>query len=64
MKMHRYFSERSIALGPNLVEAYFELGHAFWLSGKRELAHDMWEQGGQGKQIQPLRVNAAMSCWP
>lgn len=39
------FFERSIALGPNLVEAYFELGHAFWLSGKQDSARDIWEQG-------------------
>jgi tetratricopeptide (TPR) repeat protein len=47
------FFERSIALGPNLVEAYFELGHAFWLSGKRELARDIWEQGARVNRFNP-----------
>jgi tetratricopeptide (TPR) repeat protein len=47
------FFERSIALGPNLVEAYFELGHAFWLSGKRERAHAVWEQGAKVNRFNP-----------
>jgi tetratricopeptide (TPR) repeat protein len=39
------FFERAIALGPNLVEAYYELGHAHWLAGHPEHATEVWRQG-------------------
>ncbi len=39
------FFERAISLGPNLVEAYFELGHACWLAGKPDEAASVWQRG-------------------
>jgi tetratricopeptide (TPR) repeat protein len=29
------FFQKSLALGPNLIEAYFELGRAYWYNGQR-----------------------------
>jgi hypothetical protein len=47
------FFEQSIVLGPNLVEAYFEYGHACWLGGKREKAIEIWTQGAAVNKYNP-----------
>ena len=47
------FFERAIALGPNMVEAYFELGHACWLAGRREMAMDVWKRGAAVNKYNP-----------
>ncbi|HXC25009.1 MAG TPA: tetratricopeptide repeat protein [Gemmatimonadaceae bacterium] len=47
------FFERSITLGPNLVEAYLELGHALWLAGKQDDARAVWTQGANVNQFNP-----------
>ena len=39
------FFQKSIALGPNLIEAYYELGRAYWFNGQRAEAMEMWKQG-------------------
>ena len=44
------FLRRALALGPNLVEAYYELGRAHWQAGAPEAAHEAWRAGaGAGK---------------
>lgn len=53
------FFERSIALGPNLVEAYFELGHAFWLAGDRSRAIDTWNRGAAVNRFNPWSAKCA-----
>jgi tetratricopeptide (TPR) repeat protein len=50
------FFERAIALGPNLVEAYFELGHAFWLAGRKDKAVETW---GRGAAVNPWSKRCA-----
>ena len=47
------FFERALALGPNLVEAYFELGHAFWLAGKHDRARKAWGEGAAVNRFNP-----------
>lgn len=47
------FFERSISLGPNLVEAYVELGHTLWLAGRRTEARDTWTRGAAVNQFNP-----------
>jgi tetratricopeptide (TPR) repeat protein len=47
------FFERSIALGPNLVEAYVELGHTLWLAGKQDEACAVWGRGAAVNQFNP-----------
>lgn len=53
------FFERSIKLGPNLVEAYFELGHALWLSGDKVRAIATWKRGAAVNKFNPWSVKCA-----
>lgn len=53
------FFERSIKLGPNLVEAYFELGHTLWLSGDRSRAIATWKRGAAVNKFNPWSVKCA-----
>jgi tetratricopeptide (TPR) repeat protein len=53
------FFERAISLGPNLVEAYFELGHALWLAGDRARAQDVWKRGAAVNKFNPWSVKCA-----
>jgi tetratricopeptide (TPR) repeat protein len=53
------FFERSITLGPNMVEAYFELGHACWMGGKREQAMDVWTRGAAVNKYNPWSKRCA-----
>jgi tetratricopeptide (TPR) repeat protein len=39
------FFQKAIALGPNMIEAYFELGRAYWYHGRRTEAIDTWKAG-------------------
>jgi len=47
------FFERAITLGPNMVEAYFELGHALWLSGRRDEGLGVWRRGAAVNKYNP-----------
>jgi tetratricopeptide (TPR) repeat protein len=39
------FFRKAIALGPNMIEAYFELGRAYWYNGQRADAIETWKAG-------------------
>lgn len=39
------FLEKTLKLGPNLIEAYYELGKARWSAGDHEGAKTVWEDG-------------------
>jgi tetratricopeptide (TPR) repeat protein len=39
------FLEKAIGLGPNLIEAYYHLGHAHWLHGEPDRALETWRRG-------------------
>jgi tetratricopeptide (TPR) repeat protein len=39
------FFEKTLKLGPNLVEAYYELGRAKWFAGDQEGAKSAWASG-------------------
>jgi len=47
------FLERAIQLGPNLVEARFELGRALWFAGRREEAKEAWSVGASAGSFSP-----------
>ncbi|MGE0441636.1 MAG: tetratricopeptide repeat protein [Gemmatimonadales bacterium] len=47
------FLERAIGLGPNLIEAYYELGRAQWFAGNQEGARATWERGAQANKFAP-----------
>lgn len=53
------FFERAIVLGPNLVEAYFELGHALWLGGGRDRAMEVWQRGAAVNRFNPWSKRCA-----
>ncbi|NOT06847.1 MAG: tetratricopeptide repeat protein [Gemmatimonadales bacterium] len=47
------FLRRAIEQGPNLIEAYHELGRALWLAGRREEARATWERGAAANRFAP-----------
>ena len=47
------FFEKTLKLGPNLIEAYYELGRAKWRIGDREGAQRTWEQGYKANKFNP-----------
>ena len=47
------FLRKTLKLGPNLIEAYFELGRALWLGGEREEAVQVWTDGYKANKFNP-----------
>ena len=47
------FFQKTIALGPNLIEAYFELGRAYWFNGQRDEAIETWTTGHAANKFSP-----------
>ncbi len=47
------FFEKTIALGPNLIEAYYELGRSFWFNGQRDEALQAWRDGFAQNKFNP-----------
>jgi tetratricopeptide (TPR) repeat protein len=47
------FLRKTLKLGPNLIEAYFELGRALWLGGNREDAIRAWTDGYKANKFNP-----------
>jgi tetratricopeptide (TPR) repeat protein len=47
------FLKKALVLGPNLIEAYYDLGRAQWFAGQPELARATWEQGAGANRFAP-----------
>ena len=47
------FFQKSIALGPNLIEAYYELGRTYWFNGQRDEAIETWKAGFAANKFNP-----------
>ena len=47
------FLRKTLKLGPNLIEAYFELGRALWLGGEQEEAVRIWTDGHKANKFNP-----------
>jgi tetratricopeptide (TPR) repeat protein len=47
------FFRKTLKLGPNLVEAYFELGRALWFAGQRDEAIQIWGEGHKANKFNP-----------
>jgi len=47
------FFHKTLKLGPNLIEASYELGRARWFAGDREAAKQAWEAGYKANQFNP-----------
>jgi tetratricopeptide (TPR) repeat protein len=47
------FFTKTLALGPNLIEAHFELGRALWLAGRHAEARERWAEGHKANKFNP-----------
>jgi tetratricopeptide (TPR) repeat protein len=47
------FFRKTIALGPNLAEAHYELGRAHWFNGERTDALQAWRDGFAANKFSP-----------
>jgi len=47
------FFQKTIVLGPNLLEAYFELGRAHWFNGQKDEALRTWRDGAAVNKFNP-----------
>jgi tetratricopeptide (TPR) repeat protein len=47
------FFEKTLKLGPNLIEAYYELGRTCWFLGDREGAKQTWDDGYRANKFNP-----------
>ena len=47
------FFQKTLMLGPNLIEAYYELGRAFWFNGQKEEAAQTWREGLAANKFNP-----------
>ncbi|MEO7520946.1 MAG: tetratricopeptide repeat protein [Gemmatimonas sp.] len=47
------FFVRALELGPNLLQAWYELGRSRWFAGRRHEALDAWRQGASANKFNP-----------
>jgi len=47
------FFQKTLKLGPNLIEAYYELGRAHWFAGDQDQAKRTWEEGFKANKFNP-----------
>jgi tetratricopeptide (TPR) repeat protein len=47
------FFQKTLVLGPNLIEAYFEMGRAYWFNDQKEEAVDAWRRGFAANKFNP-----------
>jgi tetratricopeptide (TPR) repeat protein len=47
------FFRKSLTLGPNLLEASYELGRAHWLADQRDEAKETWRAGAAANKFNP-----------
>ncbi|HEU4451674.1 MAG TPA: tetratricopeptide repeat protein [Longimicrobium sp.] len=68
----RAFFRKTLELGPNMLEAWYEMGRAFYLQGNRKAAAEAWRQGVEtnrfslwgercGEALKQLESGAAVS---
>jgi tetratricopeptide (TPR) repeat protein len=47
------FFRKTLELGPNLIEAYYQLGRAQWFAGDKQGARATWDAGYQANKFNP-----------
>ncbi len=47
------FFRKTLGLGPNLIEAYFDMGRAQWFSGDKDGARRSWAEGHKANKFNP-----------
>jgi tetratricopeptide (TPR) repeat protein len=53
------FFQKTLLLGPNLLEAYYEMGRAYWFNGQRDEAIDAWKRGFAANKFNPWAKRCA-----
>jgi Flp pilus assembly protein TadD len=56
------FFDKTLALGPNLLEAYYDKGRAQWLCGRPDEAKETWRAGFEANKFNPwgLKCNEVL----
>jgi len=49
----KLFYRKALVLGPNLLQAYYELGRAHWFAAEREAARTAWREGAAANTFNP-----------
>jgi tetratricopeptide (TPR) repeat protein len=47
------FFQKTLVLGPNLIEAYFEMGRAYWFNDQKDEAIEAWKRGFAANKFNP-----------
>ncbi len=47
------FFQKTLVLGPNLIEAYYEMGRAYWFNEQKDEALDAWKRGFAANKFNP-----------
>jgi tetratricopeptide (TPR) repeat protein len=47
------FFQKTLVLGPNLIEAHYELGRAYWFNGQKDEAVQTWRDGFAANKFNP-----------
>ena len=47
------FFRKTLTLGPNLIEAYYDLGRAQWFAGNKQGARRTWSEGHKANKFNP-----------
>ena len=47
------FFRKTLSLGPNLIEAYYDLGRTQWFAGNKEGARRTWSEGNKANKFNP-----------
>jgi tetratricopeptide (TPR) repeat protein len=47
------FFRKTLTLGPNLIEAYYDMGRAQWFAGNKEGARRTWSEGHKANKFNP-----------
>jgi tetratricopeptide (TPR) repeat protein len=47
------FFRKALELGPNLLQAWYELGHAHWFAGRQGDARVAWKTGSEANKFSP-----------
>jgi tetratricopeptide (TPR) repeat protein len=47
------FFRQALGLGPNMIEAYYELGRALWFAGDHDAARQTWRDGFAANKFNP-----------
>ena len=53
------FFQKTLLLGPNLIEAHYELGRAYWFNGQKDEAVLTWRNGFAANKFNPWGTKCA-----